>query len=318
MNNTMAPPLSARPPGPADPTGPTDVDVLSDVVTSLRSGRPFANREDRQGTWHIPFAPFAGAGFHVVLSGSCRLLTEDGSLTLNAGDVILTPHGTRHDLADLAHGDRHSPTSLLCGAYQLDQAQTHPLLADLPPVIHLRSEVGHHPSLHSAISLLGDELQQTRQGTASALSTLLDLLLIYMLRAWLEEESERGAPGWSAVLADPAVSAALSAMHDDPAHPWTVEELGRRGNLSRAAFARRFTGLVGQSPLAYLTWWRLGIAARLLKESDIPLEAVARRVGYTSRYAFANAFKRAHGVSPGRFGSSVPMAHDRPDGTAGP
>ncbi|MFE1453248.1 AraC family transcriptional regulator [Streptomyces olivaceoviridis] len=278
------------------------MDALSDVVASLRSGRPFANREDREGAWHTPFAPFAGAGFHIVLSGSCRLLTDNGApRTLNVGDVVLTPHGTEHALADLGHADEDGPTSLLCGAYQLDRSQSHPLLATLPEVIHLRSQFGRHPALQSAVSLLGSELQHPQQGSVSALSTLLDLLLIYMLRAWLEDESDRGAPGWSAALADPAVSAALSAMHEDPARAWTVEELGRKGNLSRAAFARRFTGLVGQSPLAYLTWWRLSVAARLLKDGTTSLDAIAHQVGYGSQYAFANAFKRAHGISPGRY-----------------
>ncbi|MDQ0784763.1 helix-turn-helix transcriptional regulator [Streptomyces sp. B3I8] len=90
-------------------------------------------------------------------------------------------------------------------------------------------------------------------------------------------------------------------MHEDPARAWTVEELGRQADLSRAAFARRFARLVGQPPLACPTWWRLSVAARLLKEGDRSLESVARSVGYGSRYAFANAFKRLHGVAPGRY-----------------
>ncbi len=291
-------------PIPDRPNTLRDVDVLSDVIASLRSGRPFANREDRAGTWHTPFAPFAGAGFHIVLSGSCRLLAPDGSSrTLNVGDVVLTPHGTQHALEDPGHADADadSPTSLLCGAYRLDRTQSHPLLATLPDVIHLRSQFGRHPALRSAVSLLGNELRNPQQGSVSALSTLLDLLLIYILRAWFEDESDRGAPGWSAALADPVVSAALSAMHEDPARAWTVEELGKEANLSRAAFARRFTGLVGEPPMSYLTWWRLSVAARLLKESGTSLKSVAQSVGYGSQYAFANAFKRAHGISPGRY-----------------
>jgi AraC-like DNA-binding protein len=281
-----------------------DVDVLSDVIASLRSGRPFANREDRAGTWRTPFAAFAGAGFHIMLSGSCRLLTPDGlPLTLNTGDVVLTPHGTQHTLEDLGRTDADfdGPISLLCGAYRLDRTQSHPLLSALPDVLHLRSQFGRHPALRSAVFLLGNELENPQQGSSAALSTLLDLLLVYILRAWLKDEADRGAPGWSAALADPAVSAALSAMHESPARAWTVEELGKQANLSRAAFARRFTALVGEPPLTYLTWWRLSVAARLLKESGTSLESVAQHVGYGSRYAFANAFKREHGISPGRY-----------------
>ncbi len=296
--NTSSGPASHRPHTPAD------VDVLSDVIASLRSGRPFANREDRAGTWHTPFAPFAGAGFHIVLGGSCELLMPAGpSLVLNIGDVVLTPHGTQHTLRD--HGrtdaDPGGPTSLLCGAYRLDRTRSHPLLSALPDVIHLRAQFGRHPALRSAVSLLGDELEDPGQGSSAALSTLLDLLLVYILRAWLKDEADRGAPGWSAALADPAVGAALGAMHESPARAWTVEDLGRQANLSRAAFARRFTALVGEPPLTYLTWWRLSVAARLLKEGDASLESVAQHVGYGSRYAFANAFKREHGISPGRY-----------------
>ncbi|WP_233508117.1 helix-turn-helix transcriptional regulator [Spongiactinospora gelatinilytica] len=97
------------------------------------------------------------------------------------------------------------------------------------------------------------------------------------------------------------VSRALDAIHRDPAHRWTVESLGAHAGLSRAGFARRFTTLVGRPPLAYLTWWRLSVAARLLRESDASVAAVADRVGYGSEFAFGNAFKREHGLSPGRY-----------------
>jgi AraC-like DNA-binding protein len=93
----------------------------------------------------------------------------------------------------------------------------------------------------------------------------------------------------------------LSAIHHDLTHPWTVEELGALAGLSRAAFARRFTTLVGRPPLGYLTWWRMTTGARLLRESDVPLRVVARQTGYGSEIAFAAAFKREYGVSPGQY-----------------
>jgi AraC-like DNA-binding protein len=102
-------------------------------------------------------------------------------------------------------------------------------------------------------------------------------------------------------LTDPAIAAALTAIHDAPDRPWTVAELGARAGLSRAAFANRFTALVGQPPLTYLTWWRMTIAARLLRRSGTPLRVVARRAGYSSDVAFAAAFKREYGITPGRY-----------------
>jgi AraC-like DNA-binding protein len=90
-------------------------------------------------------------------------------------------------------------------------------------------------------------------------------------------------------------------VHADPARPWTVEELGTRAGLSRAAFARRFATLVGRPPLTYVTWWRMVTAGRLLREEDIPLRLVAQRTGYTSEFAFAKAFRREYGVAPGTY-----------------
>jgi AraC-like DNA-binding protein len=107
--------------------------------------------------------------------------------------------------------------------------------------------------------------------------------------------------GWAAALRDPAIGAVLADLHTNPSYPWTVEALGRRAGLSRAAFARRFHQLVGQPPLTYLTWWRMSLAARMLRESTVSNSAVARRLGYASELSFGRAFKRHHGVSPGSF-----------------
>jgi transcriptional regulator GlxA family with amidase domain len=132
-------------------------------------------------------------------------------------------------------------------------------------------------------------------------SALLDLLLLYMLRAWFADRSADSPTGWPAALADPAVSAALRGMHAEPEAPWTVRGLGERAGLSRTVFAQRFTALVGKTPLAYLTWWRMSLAAGMLRETDAPLSAVARRCGYSSEFAFAKTFKREFGVAPGVF-----------------
>ncbi|TXS14331.1 AraC family transcriptional regulator [Streptomyces sp. adm13(2018)] len=130
---------------------------------------------------------------------------------------------------------------------------------------------------------------------------LLDTLLLYLLRTWWLSVCADRCTGWSAALGDPVVAGALRALHDDPARAWTVEELGALGGLSRAAFARRFTALVGRSPLAYLTWWRMTTAGRLLRTDDRPLRAVAERSGYSSEFAFAKAFEREYGMAPGQY-----------------
>ncbi|GGV60856.1 AraC family transcriptional regulator [Streptomyces longisporoflavus] len=305
----------------------TDMDVLSDAIAVMRTGRPHSSRTYRRGPWGMRFHPSNGAGFHVVLQGSAWLLPAgDGAqpVALGPGDVAFLAHGRGHGLAsepgvpleeftpepdgsrprtrqDDSEGDG-AATVLLCGAYQLDRARAHPLLAELPEVVHLPARVGEHPSLRAAVELLGAELADAQPGSDAVVPALLDTMLLYILRAWWLRERTTGHPaGWAAALRDPAVTAALDAIHDDPAGPWTVEELGARAGLSRAAFARRFMATVGTPPLAYLTWWRMTTAGRLLREEDLPLRQVAERAGYTSEFAFSRAFKREFGVAPGQY-----------------
>ena len=193
-------------------------------------------------------------------------------------------------------------TVTLCGAYQLDHALAHPLLTGLPEIIYLPARLGNRPELRAAVDLLGGELGQRRPGADAVVPALLDTLLLYILRAWFEEQSARGAAtGWAAALRDPAIAAALEAIHRDPAAPWTVQRLGIQAGLSRAAFSRRFTALAGQPPLTYLTWWRMTIAATALRDSDAPLSTIAKQAGYGSEFAFAAAFKRQHGTAPGKY-----------------
>jgi AraC-like DNA-binding protein len=133
-----------------------------------------------------------------------------------------------------------------------------------------------------------------------------------MLRTWFDEQpADATTASWSAVLKDPASTAALHAIHRHPERPWTVATLAVQAGLSRAPFARRFTTLVGQPPLSYLTWWRMTTAAQLLRDSDATLYAIAARIGYTSEFAFANAFKREHGTAPGIYRRSAQrQAHE--------
>ncbi|MFD5319821.1 AraC family transcriptional regulator [Streptomyces sp. NPDC127098] len=297
------------------------MDVLSDAVAAMRNGRAHSSRTRFTAPWGVRFAPFAGAGFHVVLQGTCWVLPTRGEpVRLGVGDLVLLPHGRAHGLADAPTtplrdaGDPGSlppapppdgdpaATVLLCGAYLLDRARPHPLLTELPEVVHLSSRVGAHPELRTVLDLLGAELDHPREGSTGIVPALLDTLLLYALRAWHEEQARhRTATGWARALRDPAVAASLRAIHRDPAHPWTVASLGAVAGLSRSPFARRFTALVGRPPLAYLTWWRMTLAAQLLRADDRPVARVAEQVGYTSEYAFSKAFRRAYDTSPGRY-----------------
>ncbi len=300
------------------------MDVLSDAIAAMRTGRPHSSRTVNFAPWGIRFPASEGAGFHVVLQGTAWLIPpDDGApVRLGPGDVVLLAHGTGHGLADrpgtplvdaLPAADGSWPTVpdrgpvgaeetlLLCGAYQLSRARAHPLLTELPPYVHLPARVGAHPRLRAAVDLLGAELAEPQPGSDAIVPALLDTLLLYLLRTWWLSVCADRSTGWSAALSDPVVAGALRALHADPARAWTVEELGALGGLSRAAFARRFTAHVGRSPLAYLTWWRMTTAGRLLRTDDLPLRAVAERSGYSSEFAFAKAFKREYGMAPGRY-----------------
>lgn len=307
------------------------MDVLSDVLAVTRTGLPRSAHVRWHAPWGQEFASVPGsAGFQVILQGSCWLLPPGAApVHLRVGDVVFLPHGSGHTLADSPErlvaapvcgpgdhelheayasdsvdrsGDGGPATVVLCGAYQLDPSRAHPLLQTLPDLVHLPAHPDRHPELRSAVQLLAAELDDPRLGTDAVVPGLLDTLLLYILRIWFNGQPARGdTTGWAAALNDPPVTAAIHAIHRDPAAPWTVAKLAAEAGLSRAAFARRFAVLVGQPPLGYLTWWRMTTAARLLRTSDAPLRSIATQVGYTSEFAFAHAFKRTHGTAPGTY-----------------
>jgi AraC-like DNA-binding protein len=297
------------------------MDVLSDAIAAMRLGQPSSNRlRARNGAWCTRLDPYDGAGFHIVLRGSCWVLPEGGDpVLLGPGDAVLLPHGTGHALADapvdaaalaravpfeqwrdqiLETDAQTAEFEILCGKYRLDRRGRHPLIDELPALIHLPSRVGDRVELRAAIDLLGRELDQRAPGSCIAVPGLLDLLLIYMIRAWMDEH-RTGI--WPAALSDSVTAAALRALHTAPAAPWTNDRLAVETGVSRATLTRRFTSLVGQPPMGYLTWWRLTRAAALLRETGEPLAAIAEQVGYATPYAFSHAFKRQFGITPGRY-----------------
>ncbi|MFC8538112.1 AraC family transcriptional regulator [Streptomyces sp. NPDC057249] len=307
------------------------MDGLSDVITVARAGRPRSAYVRWHAPWGQRFASVPGSvGFQVILEGHCRLLSPHAApVRLEAGDVLFLPHGSGHTLADspatavaapaCSPDDAELPgpyasdsvdrlgrggpaTVVLCGAYRLGPSRTHPLLLTLPDLIHLPAGQDRHPELHAAVRLLTAEVGNPRLSTSVTIPALLDTLLMYNLRIWLAQQPAPDTPtGWAAALNDPAVTAALHAIHRDPAAPWTVAKLAAEAGLSRATFARRFTSMIGQPPLGYLTWWRLTAAARLLQATEAPLRSIAAQVGYASEFAFANAFKRTHGLAPSTY-----------------
>jgi AraC-like DNA-binding protein len=190
---------------------------------------------------------------------------------------------------------------LICGEFTFEHDRPHPVLSLLPPLLHVPAAPAQGPGeLGTVVHLLATELAQPRPGSDAVVTHLADVLFVHILRAWLRAQDQQG-PSWLGALRDCQVGAALARLHARPDFPWTVESIAAEVAMSRAAFARRFTRLVGEAPLVYLTRWRLNLAARRLRVTDDPIAAVAGQVGYGSEYSFSRAFTRYHGQPPGRY-----------------
>jgi AraC-like DNA-binding protein len=300
------------------------MDPLTDVLALTGARGTVADTVHAGQHWGLEMTDVPGAAFHAVNTGTAWLLLEGHApRQLAPGDVLLLPAGTRHRIASdpdqpcqlfdhtaaraaladggvVRVGDEPRRTQILCASYHLDPAVTIPLVELLPVLITPPPDP--HGPLTDLVGLLGYEIAQPRPGVSTALNRLLDLVLIHILRSWLVTADPGDMrPSWLAALRDPTIAAALTALHADPARPWTVESIASHVAVSRATLARRFTTLVGDTPANYLTRWRMELAAHRLRTESEPIAPIARAVGYTSEYAFNRAFARVHGHSPGRY-----------------
>lgn len=195
-------------------------------------------------------------------------------------------------------GEAHRSGSavMLSGTYLAPGEIGRRLLGTLPVLLVRPASAGRNP----VIGVLAEEICREEFGQEIVLDRLLDLLLIDVLRTWLADPGS-GAPPWFRAQGDPVVGPALQLLHERPEHPWTVAALAASVGVSRAGLARHFTRLVGEPPMAYLTGWRLTLAAELLRDPEVTVERAARRVGYGGAFALSAAFKRERGVSPQEF-----------------
>lgn len=253
------------------PDGGTAVRLPPGDVAIMRGPDPYTVSDD-------PATPP-----QVVIHPGQRSTTPDGAALCDSMDLGVRTWGD----------DPDGSTEMLIGTYQMRGEVNQRLLAALPALLVLPGDAWDSP----LISLLGAEIGKDEPGQEVVLDRLLDLLLIAVLRAWFARQ-ETKAPAWYRAHSDPVVGPALRMLQNEPAHPWTVAALAARTGVSRAALARRFTELVGEPPMAFLTGWRLALAADLLREPDATVGAVARKVGYGSSFALSTAFKRVRGVSP--------------------
>src|SRR5580700_3986132 len=289
-------------------------DLLSELLRSVRLS----------GERIVAYAPprtfstgFAGVGsLHIIEAGELVLRIDANRHVehVSRGDVVLLPRGDPHHLSApenrapenrapenrAAENSAAEPARWLCGTFTIGDPQASHLLASLPAVIIMRGARG--PALEGlevARRMLLIEMQSPSQGSAVMVARILDLLFIQILRAWAAGTDAE--PNWLAGALDPQIGLALSAIHRDPGHYWTVEELARACSLSRSAFAARFVARVGKPPATYLAHVRLEAATDLLRDTSVPVTIIAKNVGYTSEAAFSRAFKNRYGTPPARW-----------------
>lgn len=294
--------------------------VRGSVAASVVAGEPWGLRLDA-----VP-----GAAFHAVTAGMAWLLTTGSTpLRLTPGDAVLLPTGVPHVLASdpdaatqpfdheaaeaaldtatpMRIGGGPATTRILCASYTWDPAATIATFALLPRVLH-QPALSATAGLRATLELLTQEVARPAPGARAVLDHVVNVLLVQLLRCWLNADPDQRspvAPSWLRGLADPVTAKALSAVHGDPARAWVTDDLARVAGVSRATLKRRFAGQVGASPADYLTNWRLELAAYQLRTDDTPVGAIGRRIGYTSEYAFSRAFSRRYGQPPGRYRSA--------------
>lgn len=302
------------------------VDPLGEALHSLRMSGAFYCRSEFSAPWGVAMPPMPGClMLHVITAGQAWLMAGDEpARLLQAGDLALVPRGEGHRMGSardapamplfdlpralageryelLRHGGGGEPCEMLCAAVRFDQPSAHRLVALMPPCIVISA--GPSPQaewLQATLRWVTHEARAVQPGGETVLTRLADVLVVQALRAWLANDPAAGV-GWLGALRDRQLGRALAALHRDPARDWTLAELAAEAAMSRSAFAARFKARVGEAPLAYLTRWRMQLAAAALQEEgeDTTLAVLAERLGYESEAAFSRAFKRVMGTAPG-------------------
>ena len=307
------------------------MDPLSDLLRVVRLDGAYFFAVEAAEPWSVETAPARELSprilptaehlisYHILTDGRCYGgVRGEEQIELLAGDVLVFPHGDAHVISS-AKGLRPGPkvnsaaparypetvvlgdegphgASFVCGFLGCDRQPFNPLLAALPRRMHVRGMSGAW--IGSFTRQVTDESRLARPGGDTVLTRLAELMFIEVLRRYLDDLPPEQT-GWLAGLRDDVVARVLGLLHGRPGHPWTLPELAKEAASSRSNVARRFTDLVGQPPMHYLTQWRMQVAANLLVQSGAKVAAIGTEVGYDSEAAFSRAFKKATGLAPG-------------------
>lgn len=299
------------------------MDPLSDVLSLLRPKSYVSAGFDAGGDWAIQFDDQSGRiKCYAVISGACWLVVDgvDEPVRLSAGDSFVLPTGRPFRLASHLALDP-TPASavfpparaggvvmhngggdfyLVGSRFAVAGRHAEVLLRTLPPIVHIRREVDQ-AALRWSVERMMQELREGQPGASLVAQHLAHMMLVQALRLHLAE-GLRGRIGWFFALADSQMSKAIGAMHAEPSRRWTVRDLAEHVGMSRTTFAQRFRETVGETPMEYLTRWRMLLAGDKLVSSRGALAETAASLGYESESAFSTAFKRVMGVSPRQYG----------------
>lgn len=295
-------------------------DALSDILRLIRLKGCVYFQSDFSSPWGMEMGTTPFAQFHVVVRGQCWLSLGETQHFLTTGDIIIIPHGNAHDLRDepqstcvpglevlgaiqsgeTPFADGEFTTRLLCGHFEFDRDLNHPFVTDLPELICVKGMGRKHEGWLEAITpILVGETGAGEPGADSIAERLAEVLLIQVLRIHAQDQTT--GQGFLTALGDRRINAALKYIHSATEQDVTLDDIARAVGMSRSNLAARFKDLVGDTPMNYLTTWRMLRAKDILRSGTLPIVDVAEQVGYTSEAAFSRAFKRAYNQNPSHY-----------------
>jgi AraC-like DNA-binding protein len=318
-------------------TGSIRRDEVSEILQAVHFRGAVFCRSELSAPWGFSVLGRDFASFHVVTRGSCCLDVDgvDGRTWLSEGDLVILPAGHAHTVRDspsssathleeliagsgidargtLRTGGGGAVTVLVCGGFHFEDRATNPIVASLPPIIHLRGRTrGVENWLGLTLAFLKEEAEARRPGAELAVTRLADLLFIEVLRTYFSAPGTSRV-GLAAALRDPRIGVAILSIQRQPEAQWDVGTLARHVAMSRTAFATRFKALVGEPPFSYVTRCRMNKATAALRSGGATVGEVAARVGYDSEASFGRAFKRWIGTSPAKFRHRIGDTPRRP------
>lgn len=306
------------------------MDLLSDILAQMRLTGTLYFRTAFTAPWSVQVPAFQDvARFHFAWKGRClvRIAEAEQPVMLEQGDLVIITKGAPHILSSdrgaernvveldevieksgfdgrgaLVYGDDGTDheTQLVCGHFAFDPDASHPMIDALPAHIHIRNYGDAAGDwIESSLKIIGAEAGRDKMGGDLIALKLSEIIFAQALRTYLNSDGTDKPV--IAAFADPAIARALTAIHDDPARGWTLDDLSSAAGMSRTSFVTRFAQRMSMTPFAYVTHWRMQLARRSLHETPSPIIEIAEAAGYQSEAAFGRVFRKTFGIAPARY-----------------